>query len=88
MDPHMQRIALTVERHGTGKYFWVLLDSDGTLYDYRKLVESASMFSSYRGAFEAGLEALWKSAPELDDRENREDRDASFEQISSICHQS
>lgn len=82
MDQDMPRLALTVERHGTGKYFWVLLESDGMLYEYRKLFESASTFLTYRAAFDAGLEALWKSAPELSAQHG------ALEQISSSCHQS
>ncbi len=61
------RIALTVERHSAQTFHWVLLESVGAAHEYRKLIESADIYRSYREAFECGLVALWKIAPELDD---------------------
>lgn len=65
MDSPQPRLALTVEYHRPARFHWILLESTGGGYDYMNLLEGSHNYASYREAFNAGLAALWKLAPEL-----------------------
>lgn len=51
-------IALTVEHHDEGHYYWVLLEALEAPGLYETLMESASGFSTYGEALAAGCAAL------------------------------
>ena len=51
-------LALTVDRHGEGDYFWVILESFDRSGEFSPLLEAASVFPSYIGALRASYAVL------------------------------
>ena len=51
-------IALTVEQHDAGDYFWVLLESFDDPKQFDSLLEAATGFASYADALQAGFAVL------------------------------
>ncbi len=58
-------IALTVERHGEGEFYWVLLESFDRSMEFETLMEAASAFPTYVQALQAGVEALKNLSEDL-----------------------
>jgi hypothetical protein len=51
-------IALTVDQHDAGDYFWVLLESFDNSMEFEPLMEAATGFSTYLEALQAGYVVL------------------------------
>ena len=51
-------IALTVDQHDAGDYFWVLLESFDNSMKFEPLMEAATGFSTYIEALQAGYVVL------------------------------
>jgi hypothetical protein len=51
-------IALTVEQHDAGDYFWVLLESFDNSMEFEPLMEAATGFATYADALQAGYVVL------------------------------
>lgn len=51
-------IALTVEQHEAGDYFWVLLESYDEPREFDSLLEAATGFPTYAEALQAGFVVL------------------------------
>ncbi|NVM93079.1 hypothetical protein FHT32_006772 [Variovorax sp. SG517] len=51
-------IALTVEQHEAGDYFWVLLESFDNSMEFEPLMEAATGFATYAEALQAGYVVL------------------------------
>jgi len=51
-------IALTVDQHDEGHYFWVLLESFDNSMEFEPLMEAAKGFHTYAEALQAGYVVL------------------------------
>lgn len=51
-------IALTVDQHDAGDYFWVLLESFDNSMEFEPLMEAATGFPTYIEALQAGYVVL------------------------------
>ena len=51
-------LALAVDRHDDGHYFWVVLESFDRSETYERLFESSTGFATYVAALQAGSAAL------------------------------
>ncbi|MBN8758628.1 MULTISPECIES: hypothetical protein [Variovorax] len=51
-------IALTVDQHDAGDYFWVLLESFDNSMEFEPLMEAATGFPTYVEALQAGYVVL------------------------------
>jgi len=51
-------IALTVDQHDEGDYFWVLLESFDNSMEFEPLMEAAKGFPTYAEALQAGYVVL------------------------------
>lgn len=51
-------IALTVDQHDGGDYFWVLLESFDNSMEFESLMEAAKGFHTYAEALQAGYAVL------------------------------
>jgi hypothetical protein len=51
-------IALTVDQHDGGDYFWVLLESFDDSMEFEPLMEAAAGFHTYAEALQAGYAVL------------------------------
>lgn len=51
-------IALTVDQHDAGDYFWVLLESFDNSMEFEPLMEAATGFATYAEALQAGYVVL------------------------------
>jgi hypothetical protein len=51
-------LALTVDRHADGDYFWAILESFDHSNEFECLMEAATGFSTYLAALKAGYVAL------------------------------
>ena len=51
-------IALTVDQHDEGDYFWVLLESFDNSMEFEPLMEAAKGFHTYAEALQAGYTVL------------------------------
>ncbi|WP_436823489.1 hypothetical protein [Variovorax sp. DT-64] len=51
-------IALTVDQHDEGDFYWVLIESFDRSMEFEPLMESGKGFATYIGALEAGFLAL------------------------------
>lgn len=51
-------IALTVDQHDGGDYFWVLLESFDNSMEFEPLMEAAKGFHTYAEALQAGYAVL------------------------------
>ena len=58
MPRELLSLALTVDRHDDGEYFWVLLESFDHSNEFESLMEAAAGFSTYVAALQAGYAAL------------------------------
>ncbi len=57
-DPPLPALALTVDRHDDGHYFWAVLESFDRSETYERLFESSTGFTTYVAALQAGSAAL------------------------------
>jgi len=71
-------IALTVDQHDAGDYFWVLLESFDNSMEFEPLMEAATGFSTYLEALQAGYAVLKGMSDDLNlgPREEGEDENA------------
>lgn len=51
-------IALTVDQHDAGDYFWMLLESFDNSMEFEPLMEAATGFATYGDALQAGYVVL------------------------------
>ena len=51
-------IALTVDQHDAGDYFWALLESFDNSMEFEPLMEAATGFATYGDALQAGYVVL------------------------------
>jgi len=51
-------IALTVDQHDAGDYFWVLLECFDNSMEFEPLMEAATGFATYGDALQAGYVVL------------------------------
>lgn len=58
MTGQLISIALTVDQHDGGDYFWVLLESFDHSMEFEPLMEAAAGFSTYVDALQAGYAVL------------------------------
>lgn len=70
-------MAVTVEQHESGEFYWVILESFDHSMVFDSLMESAHGFASYNAALDAGVEALKgiSDDPEQGPREEVHDED-------------
>lgn len=75
MASHLISLALTIEQHEDGTFFWVILESFDHSMVFELLMESAHGFSSYVDALDAGALAVKAIAddPECGPREDIDD---------------
>lgn len=59
-------IALTVDQHDAGDYFWVLLESFDNSMEFEPLMEAATGFATYADALQAGYIVLKGLSEDLD----------------------
>jgi len=59
-------LALTVDRHHDGHYFWSILESFDHSHEFETLMEAATGFPTYFGALRAGYAALIALSDDLD----------------------
>jgi hypothetical protein len=69
-------IALTVDQHDNGDYFWVLLESFDNSMEFESLMEAAKGFHTYGEALQAGY-AVLRGLPEDMNVGPREEADES-----------
>jgi hypothetical protein len=65
MRTHLLSLALTVDQHDQGDYFWVLLESFDHSMEFEPLMESMVGFPTYVEALDAGLAALKARSDDL-----------------------
>ncbi len=58
MTGQLISIALTVDQHDGGDYFWVLLESFDNSMEFESLMEAAKGFPTYAEALQAGYAVL------------------------------
>ena len=58
-------IALTVDQHDDGDFYWMLLESFDNSMEFESLMESASGFESYVEALDAGYVMLKRLSDDL-----------------------
>jgi len=75
MTGQLIAIALTVDQHDGGDYFWVLLESFDHSMEFEPLLEAAAGFSTYADALQAGYAVLKGLSEDLNigPREERDD---------------
>jgi hypothetical protein len=59
-------LALMVERHASGGYYWVLLEAMDDEGEFIRLVEGGQHFAAYEAALQHGCEALLRLMPNPD----------------------
>ncbi len=76
MASYLISLALTVEQHEDGTFFWVILESFDHSMEFELLMESAHGFPTYVAALDAGALALKAIAddPASGPREEIEDQ--------------
>ncbi len=57
-------LALMVERHSSGGYYWVLLESLDYDDEFQRLLEGSQNFATYQAALQDGCEALLRMLPD------------------------
>jgi len=65
MARQLLSIALTVEQHDDGGFYWVLLESFDYSMEFESLMESASGFATYVEALDAGYLMLKRLSDDL-----------------------
>jgi hypothetical protein len=70
-------IAVTVDQHDAGDYFWVLLESFDNSMEFEPLMEAATGFATYADALQAGYVVLKGLSDDLNvgPREEGDDAD-------------
>jgi hypothetical protein len=58
MASHLLSIALTVEQHDKGDFYWVILESFDDSMEFEPLMEAGKGFQTYIDALQAGYVAL------------------------------
>ncbi|MET3494495.1 hypothetical protein [Variovorax boronicumulans] len=71
-------IALTVDQHDAGDYFWVLLESFDHSMEFEPLMEAATGFATYADALHAGYVVLKGLSDDLDVGPREEGDDPAF----------
>ncbi|MES2187062.1 MAG: hypothetical protein V4505_21120 [Pseudomonadota bacterium] len=59
-------LALMVERHASGAYYWVLLEAMDDAGEFIRLVEGGQHFAAYEAALQNGCDALLRLLPDPD----------------------
>lgn len=79
MPSYLLSLALTVEEHDDGTFFWVILESFDRSMVFELLMESAHGFPSYIDALDSGALALKAIAddPDCGPREEIDDQSLS-----------
>lgn len=67
MARRLLSLALTVEQHDDGAFFWVILESPDRSAHFEPLLESAQGYPGYVAALNAGTEALQGISEDPDD---------------------
>ena len=57
-------LALMVERHSSGGYYWVLLESLEYDDEFQRLLEGSQNFPTYQAALQDGCDALLRMLPD------------------------
>jgi hypothetical protein len=82
MARHLLSIALTVDQHDAGDFYWVILESFDHSMEFEPLMEAAHGCPSYVEALEAGYAALKSLSQDLrlgpQDEDEDPDEDVSF----------
>ena len=65
MANRLLSIALTVEQHDNGNFYWVLLESFDNSMEFESLMESAVGYQAYIDALDAGYVMLKKLPDDL-----------------------
>jgi len=73
-------IALTVDQHDAGDYFWVLLESFDNSMEFEPLMEAAKGFPTYVEALQAGYVVLKGLSEDLNIGPREEGEDAVAEE--------
>jgi len=66
MGGELLSIALTVEQHESGSYYWVLVEFEGEDSVCERLLEAAAGFPTYLDALQAGYVVLKGLSGDLD----------------------
>lgn len=77
-------IALTVDQHDAGDYFWVLLESFDNSMEFEPLMEAATGFASYGDALQAGYVVLKGLSEDLGIGPREEGDDASLMAMDDV----
>lgn len=77
MSSILLSLAVTVEQHDSGEFYWAILESFDHSMVFDSLMESAHGFMTYSAALDAGTEALKGSSedPEEGPREEVDEDD-------------
>ncbi|CAN7681851.1 hypothetical protein LJR084_005631 [Variovorax sp. LjRoot84] len=65
MARQLLSIALTVDQHDDGDFYWMLLESFDNSMEFESLMESASGFETYIEALDAGYLMLKRLSDDL-----------------------
>lgn len=65
MTHHLLSLALTVDQHDEGDYFWVILESFDHSMEFETLMEAMHGFPTYVQALDAGFAALKNLSEDL-----------------------
>ncbi len=66
MHRDLLSLALTVDRHDDGRYFWSILESFDHSREFESLMEAATGFPTYIAALQEGYAALIALSDDLD----------------------
>jgi len=77
-------IALTVDQHDAGDYFWVLLESFDNSMEFEPLMEAATGFTTYGDALQAGYVVLKGLSEDLGVGPREEGDDSSLMAMDDI----
>ena len=77
-------IALTVEQHDAGDYFWVLLESFDNSMEFESLMEAATGFATYGDALQAGYVVLKGLSDDLNVGPREEGDDAGVSMMDDV----
>ncbi|MGJ7606636.1 hypothetical protein ACSFA7_20000 [Variovorax sp. LT1R20] len=77
-------IALTVDQHDAGDYFWVLLESFDNSMEFEPLMEAATGFATYGDALQAGYVVLKGLSEDLGVGPREEGDDSSLMAMDDI----
>lgn len=77
-------IALTVDQHDAGDYFWVLLESFDHSMEFEPLMEAATGFATYADALHAGYVVLKGLSDDLGVGPREEGDDPDFAETDGV----